>query len=158
MSALTGAYMSLTTFGFVPDGMEAEPAFPTVVSGGPPMPLSDIPALQQTAVSTLRELSLPYATDPKDVVTLTTNRGMGYIDQSSGVMLEWLDNGTARQIYEFIYMLSGAVTYRHADRSYLLQPGDSLFFDSEAPHGPEELRRLPARYLSIIVSVNEGVS
>jgi transcriptional regulator with XRE-family HTH domain len=55
--------------------------------------------------------------------------------------------------YEFIYMLSGEVTYRHADRSYLLQPGDSLFFDSEAPHGPEELRRLPARYLSIIVSM-----
>ena len=45
--------------------------------------------------------------------------------------------------YEFIYMLSGEVTYRH-DRSYLLQPGDSLFFDSEAPHGPEELRQLPA--------------
>ena len=39
-------------------------------------------------------------------------------------------------------MLSGEVTYRHADRSYLLQPGDSLFFDAEAPHGPEELRRL----------------
>src|SRR3954453_12847394 len=55
--------------------------------------------------------------------------------------------------YEFIYMLSGAVTYRHADRSYLLQPGDSLFFDAEAPHGPEELRRLPARYLSLIVSM-----
>ena len=55
--------------------------------------------------------------------------------------------------YEFIYMLSGEVTYRHADRSYLLQPGDSLFFDAEAPHGPEELRRLPARYLSIIVSM-----
>jgi transcriptional regulator with XRE-family HTH domain len=55
--------------------------------------------------------------------------------------------------YEFIYMLSGEVTYRHADRSYLMQPGDSLFFDAEAPHGPEELRRLPARYLSIIVSI-----
>ena len=55
--------------------------------------------------------------------------------------------------YEFIYMLSGEVTYRHADRSYLLQPGDSLFFDAEAPHGPEELRRLPARYLSLIVSL-----
>jgi DNA-binding XRE family transcriptional regulator len=55
--------------------------------------------------------------------------------------------------YEFIYMLSGVVTYRHADRSYLLQPGDSLFFDAEAPHGPEELRRLPARYLSLIVSM-----
>ena len=54
--------------------------------------------------------------------------------------------------YEFIYMLSGKVTYRHGDRSYLLEPGDSLFFDAEALHGPEELRQLPARYLSIIVS------
>ena len=34
------------------------------------------------------------------------------------------------------------------DRSYLLQPGDSLFFDAEASHGPEELRRLPARFFS----------
>jgi transcriptional regulator with XRE-family HTH domain len=55
--------------------------------------------------------------------------------------------------YEFIYMLSGEVTYRHADRSYRLQPGDSLFFDAEAPHGPEELSRLPTRYLSVIVSM-----
>jgi transcriptional regulator with XRE-family HTH domain len=55
--------------------------------------------------------------------------------------------------YEFIYMLSGEVTYRHADRSYRLQPGDSLFFDAEAPHGPEELSKLPARYLSVIVSM-----
>jgi transcriptional regulator with XRE-family HTH domain len=54
--------------------------------------------------------------------------------------------------YEFIYMLAGEVTYRHADRSYLLTPGDSLFFDAEAPHGPEDLRTLPARYLSIIVA------
>jgi transcriptional regulator with XRE-family HTH domain len=54
--------------------------------------------------------------------------------------------------YEFIYMLAGEVTYRHADRSYVLKPGDSLFFDAEAPHGPEELRRLPARYISVIVS------
>jgi transcriptional regulator with XRE-family HTH domain len=55
--------------------------------------------------------------------------------------------------YEFIYMLSGEVTYRHADRSYRLRPGDSLFFDAEAPHGPEELSKLPARYLSVIVSM-----
>jgi transcriptional regulator with XRE-family HTH domain len=56
--------------------------------------------------------------------------------------------------YEFIYMLSGEVTYRHADRSYRLRPGDSLFFDAEAFHGPEELRKLPARYLSVIVSLD----
>ena len=31
-----------------------------------------------------------------------------------------------------------------------LKPGDSLFFDADAPHGPEGLVKLPARYLSII--------
>lgn len=52
---------------------------------------------------------------------------------------------------EFIYMLTGAVRYRHADRSYLLEPGDALFFDAGAPHGPEELIEQPMTYLSIIV-------
>jgi hypothetical protein len=30
-------------------------------------------------------------------------------------------------------------------------PGDSLFFDSDVPHGPEELVELPVRMLSLIV-------
>jgi transcriptional regulator with XRE-family HTH domain len=52
---------------------------------------------------------------------------------------------------EFIYMLTGAVTYRHADKTYPLKPGDALMFDSSAPHGPEELTELPMTYLSVIV-------
>jgi len=52
---------------------------------------------------------------------------------------------------EFIYMLTGAVDYRHADKVYQLRPGDALFFDAEAPHGPEKLVKLPSTYLSIIV-------
>lgn len=51
---------------------------------------------------------------------------------------------------EFIHMLEGQVGYRHGERVYPLAPGDSLFFDAEAPHGPEVLTELPARYLSII--------
>ena len=51
---------------------------------------------------------------------------------------------------EFLYMLEGEVVYRHGDSLYRMQAGDSLFFDADAPHGPEELVRLPARYLSII--------
>ncbi|MEM6439866.1 MAG: XRE family transcriptional regulator [Pseudomonadota bacterium] len=51
---------------------------------------------------------------------------------------------------EFLYMLEGAVDYRHGDRVYPLRPGDSLFFDADAPHGPEALVSLPARFLSII--------
>jgi transcriptional regulator with XRE-family HTH domain len=51
---------------------------------------------------------------------------------------------------EFLYMLEGEVIYRHGESLYRMQPGDSLFFDADAPHGPEELVTLPARYLSII--------
>ena len=52
---------------------------------------------------------------------------------------------------EFIYMLSGKVRYRHADRMYLLEPGDALFFDAAARHGPEELIKAPMTYLSVII-------
>lgn len=52
---------------------------------------------------------------------------------------------------EFIYMLTGKVLYRHADKVYPLTPGDSLYFDAGALHGPEELTELPMTYLSIIV-------
>jgi transcriptional regulator with XRE-family HTH domain len=51
---------------------------------------------------------------------------------------------------EFLYMLEGNVSYRHGDKTYDMKPGDALFFDAEAPHGPEDLKKLPARYLSII--------
>ena len=51
---------------------------------------------------------------------------------------------------EFLYMLEGEVVYRHGSDLYAMTPGDSLFFDADAPHGPEELRQLPIRYLSII--------
>jgi transcriptional regulator with XRE-family HTH domain len=51
---------------------------------------------------------------------------------------------------EFLYVLEGEVGYRHGDMVYRLTPGDSLFFDADVPHGPEELRRLPIRFLSVI--------
>jgi transcriptional regulator with XRE-family HTH domain len=51
---------------------------------------------------------------------------------------------------EFLYMLQGEVVYRHGNSLYRMTPGDSLFFDADAPHGPEELAKLPAVYLSII--------
>jgi len=51
---------------------------------------------------------------------------------------------------ETIYMLEGEVDYRHGDDIYPLKPGDTLFFDADAPHGPQVLVKLPARYLAII--------
>ena len=56
---------------------------------------------------------------------------------------------------EFLYILEGKVSYRHGGRVYPMSPGDSLFFDSDAPHGPEELIKLPIRFLSVIVHPRE---
>ncbi|NFV81042.1 helix-turn-helix domain-containing protein [Magnetospirillum aberrantis] len=57
---------------------------------------------------------------------------------------------------EFIYLLEGEVAYRHGSKLYAMQAGDSLFFDADAPHGPEELRKLPIRLLSVIVYSRSG--
>lgn len=86
---------------------------------------------------------------------------LGHIDSnSSGVVVEpyLITLSTDSDVFpmfqhegmEFLYMLEGEVTYRHGDKLFRMQPGDSLYFDADAPHGPEVLDKLPARYLSII--------
>lgn len=51
---------------------------------------------------------------------------------------------------EFLFVLQGTVKYRHGDSVYELEEGDSLFFDADKPHGPEQLVNLPLRFLSVI--------
>jgi transcriptional regulator with XRE-family HTH domain len=51
---------------------------------------------------------------------------------------------------ELIYMLEGEVVYRAAGSTYPLSQGDALLFDADDAHGPEELTRLPIRFLSVI--------
>jgi transcriptional regulator with XRE-family HTH domain len=70
------------------------------------------------------------------IITLTTHSDVFPAFQHDGV--------------ELLYMLEGEVTYRHGDQLFHLEPGDSLFFDADAQHGPEVLDKLPARYLSVI--------
>ena len=51
---------------------------------------------------------------------------------------------------EFLYILAGEVLYRHGRKTYHLKAGDSLFFDSEAAHGPEELIDLPVKMIAVL--------
>lgn len=51
---------------------------------------------------------------------------------------------------ETLYMIEGEIGYRHGDQVFPLKPGDTLFFDADAPHGPDSLDKLPATYLSVI--------
>ena len=92
---------------------------------------------------------------------------LGHIDNnSSGVIVEpyLITLTTDSDVFptfqhegmELIYMLEGEVVYRHGDQLFPMQPGDSLFFDADAPHGPEKLVKLPSRYLSIISYPQRG--
>ena len=57
---------------------------------------------------------------------------------------------------EFIYMLKGRIEYRHGQQTYVLEPGDSLTFRGDIPHGPEMLIELPIHFLSTIVYGGQG--
>lgn len=50
---------------------------------------------------------------------------------------------------EFIYMISGSMEYGVGSGTYVLEPGDSLQFEGEVPHGPKALMRLPVQFLVI---------
>lgn len=74
------------------------------------------------------------------------------MDDASEVFPTFQHPGT-----EFIYMLQGKIEYRHGQQTYLLEPGDSLTFRGEVPHGPEQLIELPIRFLSITIYPTQPV-
>ncbi|WP_122858447.1 helix-turn-helix domain-containing protein, partial [Pseudomonas viridiflava] len=51
---------------------------------------------------------------------------------------------------EFLHLLEGELIYRHGNQLYPMQAGDSLTFDGDIPHGPEQLVQVPIRLLSIM--------
>lgn len=57
---------------------------------------------------------------------------------------------------EFIHMLKGRIEYRHGQKTYVLEPGDSLTFRGDIAHGPERLIELPIEFLSIIIYGGEA--
>ena len=51
---------------------------------------------------------------------------------------------------EFLYMLEGKLEYRVGKDTFLLSSGDSLTFQGEIPHRPENLIETPIKFLAII--------
>ena len=51
---------------------------------------------------------------------------------------------------EFLHLLEGELIYRHGNQLYRMQAGDSLTFEGDIPHGPEQLVQVPIRLLSIM--------
>jgi len=104
LSSVTALWMTVSTFGFLPD-QPAAITIPADVSGQTGIEVSAMTALRTTPVASLRELSFPVADDPTDVFTLKTDKGQGYIDQGTGAMLVWSDLGGWERVSETIYML-----------------------------------------------------
>jgi sulfite reductase (NADPH) flavoprotein alpha-component len=104
ITTATAMFMALGTFDFLPQDV-ARPDFPSEVSGKMGLATSEMAALQDVSVSHFRSLTYPYANDPTDIFTLTTDHGQGYIDQGTGEMLTWAEAGTMQKVTEFIYLL-----------------------------------------------------
>ncbi|NWF93358.1 MAG: helix-turn-helix transcriptional regulator [Syntrophaceae bacterium] len=51
---------------------------------------------------------------------------------------------------EFIYLLEGTLEFRTENGRYILQPGDSLYFESSIPHAYRSLERRNAKALTVV--------
>ncbi|MDO9524568.1 MAG: PepSY domain-containing protein [Gemmobacter sp.] len=103
LSSLTALWMTASTFGFVPEG--AGPPRMPAVSGQTGVALADMPALRDTPVSALRDLTFPAPGDLTDAYALKTSVGEGYLDQGTGLVVAWADTGAWETVDETIYML-----------------------------------------------------
>ncbi|MCC6867596.1 MAG: PepSY domain-containing protein [Burkholderiales bacterium] len=104
-STLTALYLSLATFGFVPDGSLPVAPLPTVSITSPALPVERIAALASVDLDDLRELTFPDATQPNDLYHLMTATGEGYIDPATGSLVGWQEHAVAARVYEVVYML-----------------------------------------------------
>ena len=103
LSSLTALWMTASTFGYLPQGAGPPPL--PAVSGQTGMALTAMPALRDTLVTMLRDVTFPYPDDPSDAFTLTTAAGEGEVDQGTGALLGWTAAGGWDRVSETIYML-----------------------------------------------------
>jgi transcriptional regulator with XRE-family HTH domain len=53
---------------------------------------------------------------------------------------------------EFLYILEGQVEFHYGDEVMAVGPGDSLYYDSNEPHGYVAVGEVPARAVAVIYS------
>jgi quercetin dioxygenase-like cupin family protein len=52
---------------------------------------------------------------------------------------------------EFIYMLKGKLEIHLGDKVFVMEPGDSFYFDSTTPHALRGLGESDAEFLDVII-------
>jgi sulfite reductase (NADPH) flavoprotein alpha-component len=87
LSAATGALMSLSTFGLLPEGGGVDPTLDVQPSAATRMALARMPALQGVELAQLRQLKWASPDDPADVIELQTADGSGAVDPATGAWL-----------------------------------------------------------------------
>jgi transcriptional regulator with XRE-family HTH domain len=60
------------------------------------------------------------------------------------------DNPIVHTGFEFVFCLQGRMTYRVEDQSYVLEPGDSLLFESYLPHRWQNDEAQPAQAILVL--------
>ncbi|MCS5588713.1 MAG: XRE family transcriptional regulator [Candidatus Thioglobus sp.] len=55
---------------------------------------------------------------------------------------------------EFIYMLKGQMDYYYGSKIYHFNKGDSIYFDSDKPHGPKKIISDECQFLTVICSTS----
>jgi transcriptional regulator with XRE-family HTH domain len=58
--------------------------------------------------------------------------------------------------YELVYCLEGRIAYIIENTQYILQPGDSLFFESNLPHCWQNLESGPSQKLLVLCPFEKG--
>ena len=61
-----------------------------------------------------------------------------------------MEKASAHDGEEFVYVLEGELEIQLQDESFLLQPGDSIYYDASVPHRVLHRGQGPARVLAVI--------
>lgn len=89
--------------------------------------------------------------------------GVGMFEHLVTPLLLQLDPGArsgpamAHEGQDFVFCLSGEVLYSVNGRGFIMEPGDSLFFDGNLPHGFNNTGREMATILIILSSPHDSV-
>ncbi|WCN13888.1 nitric oxide synthase [Marinomonas mediterranea] len=116
---VTGLFLSATTFSLIPEASTPDLAYPELSSSEETLsepvilvaqqtqtlPIDLLPALQDVDANELVSLEFPYADDPSSVYTLETRSGLGYIDPTTGLWLDYQAHSNFYQISQFIRAL-----------------------------------------------------
>ena len=52
---------------------------------------------------------------------------------------------------EFNWLVSGRMRFFISDKEYILEPGDSVYFNASIPHAMQSLDNTPAQFLAIVI-------